>query len=56
MTAIHIDPICVDKRDVAMLEDLIVAAHHDAIANIQERIKAKTGSLLQGLNIPGLNV
>ena len=48
--------ICVDKRDVAMLEDLIVAAHHDAIANIQERIKAKTGSLLQGLNIPGLNV
>ena len=56
MTAIHIDPICVDKRDVTMLEDLIVAAHHDAIANIQERIKAKTGSLLQGLNIPGLNV
>ena len=56
MTAIHIDPVCVDKRDVTMLEDLIVAAHHDAIANIQERIKAKTGSLLQGLNIPGLNV
>lgn len=56
MTAIHIDPVCVDKRDVAMLEDLIVAAHHDAIANIQEQIKAKTGSLLQGLNIPGLNV
>lgn len=56
MTAIHIDPICVDKRDVSMLEDLIVAAHHDAMANIQERIKAKTGSLLQGLNIPGLNL
>ena len=56
MTAIHIDPICVDKRDVAMLEDLIVAAHHDAMTNIQERIKAKSGSLLQGLNIPGLNV
>ena len=56
MTAIRIDPICVDKRDVAMLEDLIVAAHHDAIANIQEQIKAKTGSLLQGLNIPGLNL
>ena len=43
-------------RDVAMLEDLIVAAHHDAIANIQEQIKAKSGSLLQGLNIPGLNI
>ena len=27
MQEIHLDPICVDNRDVKMLEDLIVAAH-----------------------------
>ena len=54
MTAIHLDPVCVDNRDVKMLEDLIVAAHHDAITNMQEQLKAKAGPLLQGLNIPGL--
>lgn len=53
---IHLDPICVDNRDVKMLEDLIIAAHHSAIENIQEQIKAKSSSLLQGLNIPGLNL
>ena len=56
MTAVHIDPICVDNRDVKMLEDLIIAAHHDAVTNMQEQIKAKAGPLLQGMNIPGLNL
>ena len=31
MTAIKIDPIAVDPRDVKMLEDIIVAAHFDAM-------------------------
>lgn len=56
MTAVHLDPICVDNRDVKMLEDLIIAAHHDAVTNMQEQIKAKAGPLLQGMNIPGLNL
>ncbi|HAH62009.1 MAG TPA: DNA-binding protein [Treponema sp.] len=54
MTDIHLDPVCVDNRDVRMLEDLIIAAHHDAVTNMQEQIKAKAGPLLQSLNIPGL--
>ena len=54
MTDIQLDPICVDNRDVKMLQDLIIAAHHDAMANIHEKIKEKTGPLLSGLNIPGL--
>lgn len=54
MIDIKLDPICVDNRDVQMLQDLIVAAHHDAMANIQEKIKEKTGPLLSGLNFPGL--
>ena len=54
MTDIKLDPICVDNRDVKMLEDLIVSAHHAAISSMQEMIKAKAGPLLGGLNIPGL--
>ena len=54
MTAIHLDPVCVDNRDVKMLEDLIVAAHHDAVTNMQEQIKSKVNPLLAGMNIPGL--
>ncbi len=54
MTQIHLDPLCVDNRDVKMLEDLIIAAHRDAISKVQEEIKNKSSSLLGGLNIPGM--
>ncbi len=58
MTGIHLDPICVDPRDIQMLEDLIIAAHHDALDKVQEQIKEKYGNLLGGglggLNIPGM--
>lgn len=52
ITAIHLDTICVDNRDVKMLEDLIVAAHHDATSKMQELLKEKTGSMLQSIDIP----
>lgn len=54
IVSVKLDPICVDPRDVQMLQDLIIAAHHDAMTKIQENIKAKYGSLLNGMNIPGL--
>lgn len=54
MTDIHLDPICVDNRDVKMLEDLIKAAQHDAITKIQGKIKEMSGPMLSRLNIPGL--
>lgn len=49
MKSIKLDPICVDNRDVQMLQDLIVAAHKNAMENVQEQIKAKSSSLLGGL-------
>ncbi|MBO7124142.1 MAG: YbaB/EbfC family nucleoid-associated protein [Treponema sp.] len=49
ITNLHLDPVCVDPRDIKMLEDLIVAAHHDAMAKIQEEIKSKFGPMLGGL-------
>ncbi|MCQ2583591.1 MAG: YbaB/EbfC family nucleoid-associated protein [Treponema sp.] len=51
MLEIKLDPICVDNRDVQMLEDLIVAAHKNAMDNVQEQIKAKTSSLLGGMDL-----
>lgn len=56
MVAIKIDPMTVDPRDVPMLQDLIVAASHDAAEKVQELLKQKSGSLLGGMNIPGLNL
>ena len=50
---VKIDPIAVDPRDVQMLEDLIVAAHHDAMAKMQEQIHEKTAPLLKGFKLYG---
>ncbi len=52
---IELDPICVDNRDVPMLQDLIKAAHHAALINIQEKIKSEMGPMFANLNIPGMS-
>ncbi|MFA6936975.1 MAG: YbaB/EbfC family nucleoid-associated protein [Treponema sp.] len=54
--SVKLDPVCVDNRDVPMLQDLIVAASHDANSKMQEIIKQKAGPMLQGMNIPGMNL
>ncbi|MCR4938659.1 MAG: YbaB/EbfC family nucleoid-associated protein [Treponemataceae bacterium] len=54
--AVEIDPIAVDPRDVKMLQDLIIAAAHDASERIKEMIKEKAGPLMGGMNIPGMEL
>ena len=56
MVEIKLDPLCVDNRDVPMLQDLIVAAHHAAMEKIQEEIRNKLGPMAAGLNLPGLGL
>ena len=56
MMDIKLDPICVDNRDVKMLEDLIVAAHKAASDNVQEMIKEKSSSLHGGLGLGSLGL
>lgn len=56
MTDIKLDPLCIDNRDIKMLEDLIVAAQHDAVLKLQDMLKEKTGSMLQGLNLSDLGL
>ena len=53
MVKVFLDPIAVDPRDVTMLQDLIVAAHRDAMSKIKEQIAQKLGPMAAGLNIPG---
>ncbi len=55
MTDIKLDPICVDNRDVSMLQDLIRAAHHAALEKMQEEMKEQLGPMISNLNIPGMS-
>jgi len=50
---IKIEPEVVDKEDVAMLEDLIVAAINEALSRADELAKEEMSKLTMGLNIPG---
>ena len=49
---IAIDPEVVSKDDVAMLQDLIVAAVNDASRKVDDGMKSKMGGMLGGLGLP----
>lgn len=51
---LSIDPQVVDKADVEMLQDLIVAAINEAVRRVDEAVKEKVGGLTGGMKIPGL--
>ena len=52
LTALKIDPRAVDARDVAMLEDLVVAAVHDAHARVKEMLQTEMQKLTGGMMPP----
>lgn len=52
--SIKIKPDVVDKNEVEMLEDLILAAVNEAFRQSRELAQQKMGHLSSGLNIPGL--
>ncbi len=51
---IVIDPEVVSKDDVAMLQDLIVAAVNDANRKVDDAMKQRMGGMLGGMGLPGL--
>lgn len=51
LVGIKLDPICVDNRDIPMLQDLILSAFHDASQKIQEQIKSSLGPMFAGMNM-----
>jgi len=56
LISVTIDPEVVDKDDVEMLQDLIVAAINQAREKAAETQSEKMSGLTGGLNIPGLNL
>ena len=54
LASIKINPEVVDPKDVEMLEDLIVAAHANALEKIKAMSESTFGNITGGMNIPGL--
>ncbi len=50
---ISIDPSLVDPAEVEMLEDLIVAAVHDAKSKADNQASSEMSKLTGGLSLPG---
>ncbi|MBN1937760.1 MAG: YbaB/EbfC family nucleoid-associated protein [Anaerolineae bacterium] len=52
--SIKIKPEVVDPDDVEMLEDMVLAAVNEALAQAKALAEQKMGALTGGLDIPGL--
>ena len=53
VTRLEIDPEVVNKDDVEMLQDLVMAALNDAARKVDQAIQEKVGALTGGMKIPG---
>ena len=56
MIAVKIDPSIVNKDDIEMLEDLVVAAFNDAKNKVDDQISQEMAGITGGMNIPGLKL
>jgi hypothetical protein len=54
MVTMRIDPEVVNREDIEMLQDLIVAAVNEAIRKSQEMMAEEMKKITGGLSIPGL--
>jgi DNA-binding YbaB/EbfC family protein len=54
IVSIRIEKEVVDPEDVEMLQDLILAAVNEALAQSQKMVSSEMSKLTGGLNIPGL--
>jgi hypothetical protein len=52
--ALRLEPEVVNREDVGMLQDLIIAALNDASAKVNDILANKLGGLGAGLKLPGL--
>lgn len=52
---IALDPECVSKDDVEMLQDLILAAVNDAHRKVDEALAQQMQGMMGGLRIPGMS-
>jgi len=54
LLSVRLDPEVVNRDEIDMLQDLVVAAFSDAAARVEEALSEKLGGLTGGLKIPGI--
>ena len=54
IASIKIDPQAVNPADVTILEDMVLTAANNALAQAKEVQNAEMGSVAGGLQLPGL--
>ncbi len=54
LASIKIDPAVVNPTDVALLEDMVLAAANNALTQAKEISNAEMGKVTQGFNLPGM--
>ena len=52
--AVRIEPSVVDPKDVAMLQDLVVAAVNQALTKAKEMAQTELAKVTGGIGVPGL--
>lgn len=52
VSAVNIAPEAVDPDDMNMLQDLIRAAHNDAVGRVREELQGRLSSMTGGLDLP----
>ncbi|WP_417679231.1 YbaB/EbfC family nucleoid-associated protein [Roseibium sp.] len=52
LRAVKIDPSMFKEEDVEILEDLIIAAHNEAKAKVEQAMQEKTQEMMSGLGLP----
>lgn len=53
VTDVVIDPRAVDPEDVAMLQDMVLAAVNEAVRQAQDLASTKMSRVMGGLGLPG---
>jgi len=53
MTGIELAPECVDNREIPMLQDIIKAAHRDAMEKIREKLQSEFSDIPGMPGMPG---
>lgn len=54
LASIKIDPAAVNPADVSLIEDMVLAAANNALAQAKEISNAEMGKVTQGFNLPGM--
>jgi DNA-binding YbaB/EbfC family protein len=54
LAAIKIDPAAANPADATLLEDLVLSAANNALAQAKEISNTEMGKVTQGFNLPGM--